>query len=102
MSTAVATKSVRSPLADSAVLLDVVPALADASGSAGLVFIADHEDATTMEASETGEAANMEIALLLGKTGKQAPGPLRSRADALRPEAIVMLGMRDEQYRHPG
>ena len=85
--------------ADCSVLLGAVPALADASGSAGLVFIDGHEDATTMEASKTGEAANMEIALLLGKTGKQAPEPLRSRAGVLPPEAIVMLGMRDEQYR---
>lgn len=85
--------------ADCAVLLAAVPALAGAAGSAGLVFIDGHEDATTMEASTTGEAANMEIAFLLGLTGKQAPGPLPGRAGVLRPEAIVMLGMRDEQYR---
>jgi arginase len=41
----------------------------------------------------------MEIALLLGLPGSQAPGPLRSRAGVLRPLAIVMLGMRDQQYR---
>ena len=41
----------------------------------------------------------MEIALLLGLTGKGAPEPLRSRAGALRPEAIAMLGIRDEKYR---
>lgn len=83
--------------ADCAVLLGAVPALADATGSAGLVFIDGHEDASPMEASTTGEAANMEIALLLGLTGTQAPSPLRT--GVLRPEAIVMLGMRDEQYR---
>lgn len=85
--------------ADCAVLLAAVPALAGAGGPAGLVFIDGHEDATTMEASESGEAANMEIAFLLGLTGKQAPEPLPGRAGTLRPEAIVMLGMRDEQYR---
>jgi arginase len=85
--------------ADCAVLLAAVPALADAAGSAGLVFIDGHEDATPMEASATGEAANMEVALLLGLTGQQAPEPLRSRAGVLRPEAIVMVGMRDAQYR---
>jgi arginase len=85
--------------ADCAVLLAAVPALADAAGSAGLVFIDGHEDATPMETSDTGEAANMEVALLLGLTGKHAPEPLRSRAGVLRPEAIVMLGMRDDQYR---
>ena len=85
--------------ADCAVLLAAVPALADVAGSAGLVFIDGHEDATPMETSDTGEAANMEVALLLGLTGRQAPEPLRSRAGVLRPEAIVMLGMRDDQYR---
>jgi arginase len=85
--------------ADCAVLLGAVPALADVAGSAGLVFIDGHEDATPMEASDTGEAANMEVALLLGLTGRQAPEPLRSRASVLRPEAVVMAGMRDDQYR---
>jgi arginase len=85
--------------ADCAVLLASVPALAQACGSAGLVFIDGHEDATTMEASTTGEVANMEIAFLLGLTGQHAPEPLRSRAGALRPEALVMLGMRDQNYR---
>ena len=41
--------------ADCAVLLGAVPALADVLGGAGLVFIDGHEDATTMEASMTGE-----------------------------------------------
>lgn len=85
--------------ADCAVLLAAVPALADAAGSAALMFIDGHEDATLMGASATGEAANMEVAFLLGLTGKQAPEPLRSWAGVLRPEAIVMLGMRDQQYR---
>jgi arginase len=35
---------------------------------------------------------------LLGLTGRQAPEPLRGRVGVLRPEAIVMLGMRDDQY----
>jgi arginase len=85
--------------ADCAVLLAAVPALADVLGGAGLVFIDGHEDATTMEVSTTGEAANMEVALLLGLTGQRAPEPLRSGASVLRPEAIAMLGMRDELYR---
>ncbi|MBO0809353.1 MAG: arginase family protein, partial [Actinobacteria bacterium] len=85
--------------ADCAVLFAAVPALADAAGSAGLVFIDGHEDATTMEASTTGEAANMEVAFLLGRTGQRAPEPLRGRAGVLRPESIAMLGMRDDAYR---
>ena len=85
--------------ADCAVLLAAVPALADVLGGAGLVFIDGHEDATTMEVSTTGEAANMEVAFLLGLTGQRAPEPLRSHAGVLRPEAIAMLGMRDKEYR---
>jgi arginase family enzyme len=57
--------------ADSAVLLGAVPALAEVAGPAGLVFIDGHEDATPMEVSTTGEAANMEVAFLLGLTGSR-------------------------------
>ena len=45
--------------ADCAVLLAAVPALADVAGSAGLVFIDGHEDATPMEASDTVRADNL-------------------------------------------
>lgn len=85
--------------ADCAVLLGAVPALADLLGDAGLVFIDGHEDASPMERSTSGEAANMEVAFLLGLTGQGAPEPLRRAMGVLRPEAIAMLGMRDERYR---
>jgi arginase len=85
---------------DCAVLLGAVPAVRDAYGSSGLVFVDGHEDATTMEQSATGEAANMEIALLLGLTGKHAPQPLRRRLPALRADAVAMLGQRDAGYRN--
>jgi len=41
----------------------------------------------------------MEIALLLGMTGQQAPQLMRSRLPVLGPEAVVMLGQRDANYR---
>jgi arginase len=85
---------------DCAVLLGAVPALRDVGGTAALLFIDGHEDATTMEQSTTGEAANMEIALLLGMTGDRAPQPMRSRLPVLRPDALAMLGQRDTAYRH--
>jgi arginase len=84
---------------DCSVLLGAVPAVRDVYGTAGLVFVDGHEDATTMEQSTTGEAANMEIALLLGMTGQRAPEAMRSRLPALHPEAIAMLGQRDANYR---
>jgi hypothetical protein len=85
--------------ADCAVLLAAIPALRDTAGRAGLLFVDAHEDATTMEQSDTGEAASMEIALLLGLTGTYAPEPLRSRLPALNRDTIVMLGQRDRLYR---
>ena len=84
---------------DCSVLLGAVPVLRDVCGTAGLLFVDAHEDATTIEQSTTGEAANMEIALLLGMTGDSAPEPLRSRLPALRPDAIAMLGQRGGAYR---
>jgi arginase len=84
---------------DCSALLGAVPACRDVDGSTALLFVDGHEDATTMEQSTTGEAANMEIALLLGMTGQHAPQPMRSRLPVLRPEAIAMLGQRDTKYR---
>jgi arginase len=85
--------------ADCAVLLGAIPALRDARGRAGLMFIDGHEDATTLDLSTTGEAANMEIALLLGITGTEALQRLKGRLPSLGADAIVMLGQRDESYR---
>jgi arginase len=85
--------------ADCSVLLAAIPALRAAFGEAGLVFLDGHEDATPMDASHSGEAANMEIALLLGFTGERAPELLRARLPALRPAAVAMLGPRDDAYR---
>jgi arginase len=84
---------------DCAALLGAVPALRDAAGTAGLLFVDAHEDATSMEESTTGEVANMEVALLLGMTGADAPDSLRGRLPVLEPAAIAMLGQRDADYR---
>ncbi len=85
--------------ADCAVLLGAVPAIRDVGGTAALLFVDGHEDATTMEQSATGEAANMEIALLVGMTGEHAPQAMRDRLPALAPDAVEMLGQRDAGYR---
>ena len=85
--------------ADCSVLLAAVPAVRDIAGRAGLLFVDGHEDATPMDLSLSGEAANMEIALLLGLTGERAPQPLRDRLPALAPGAIAMLGPRDHLFR---
>jgi arginase len=85
--------------ADCTVLLGAVPALRDAAGRAGLVFADGHEDTTSLDSSPDGEAANMEIGLLLGLTGHLAPARLRRLLPALEPDALGMLGMRDSAWR---
>jgi arginase len=85
--------------ADCSVLLAAIPALADIDGRACLLFVDGHEDATTMDLSPSGEAANMEIALLIGLTGDRAPQPLRDRLPALAADAVAMLGPRDQLFR---
>lgn len=85
--------------ADCSVLLAAVPALRDVAGPCGLLFVDGHEDNTPMEASRDGEAANMEVALLLGLSGESAPRSLRARLPALSFETIAMLGPRDEAWR---
>jgi arginase len=81
------------------VLLGTVSGVRDARGRAGLVFVDGHEDTTPLDVSEDGEAANMEIGLLLGITGQLAPAPLRRRLPALEPAALAMLGPRDHELR---
>jgi arginase len=85
--------------ADCTVLLGIVPALRDAVGEAGLLFLDGHEDTTSLDSSADGEVANMEVGLLLGLTGQLAPDALRSRLPALSEQSLAMLGMRDERLR---
>jgi arginase len=86
--------------ADCSVLLAAIPALRDTVGEPGLLFIDGHEDATPMERSPDGEAANMEIAVLLGTTGEGLPQPIGRAFSALTPDALVMLGPHDHAWRH--
>jgi len=86
---------------DCSVLLAAVPALKNAAGDAGLLFIDGHEDATPLERSPDGEAANMEIAVLLGMTGERLPPPMNDAFGALEFDALAMLGPRDDLWRRP-
>ena len=81
------------------VLLGAITSLRDVRGRAGLVFLDGHEDTTSLDASPDGEAANMEIGLLLGITGQLAPAQLRRRLPALESEALAELGPRDHELR---
>jgi arginase len=81
------------------VLLGTVSGLRDVRGRAGLIFVDGHEDTTPLDVSDDGEAANMEIGLLLGITGQLAPTPLRRRLPALESSALAVLGPRDHELR---
>ncbi|MGH3678329.1 MAG: arginase family protein [Mycobacterium sp.] len=84
---------------DCSALLGVVTGLRDHLGDVGLVFIDGHEDTMPLDVSEDGEAANAEIGLLLGMTGRLLTGELGDRLPALRPEQLVVLGPRDDAWR---
>ena len=81
------------------VLLGAVTRLRDRHGRAGLVFVDGHEDTTPLDVSPDGEAANMEVGLLLGITGQLAPAHLRRHLPALEPAALAVLGPRDHALR---
>ncbi len=52
-----------------------------------------------LDVSEDGEAANTEIGLLLGLTGRLLTGGLGDRLPALQPEHLIVLGPRDDAWR---
>ncbi len=85
--------------ADCAVLLATVPALEDVEGQAGLLHLDAHEDATPMARTDSGEAANMEIRLLTGLDGERPAADMPVPLPALSPDAVAMLGVRDEAWR---
>jgi arginase len=87
--------------ADCAVLLSAIPVLREAVGNAGLLCVDGHEDATPVELSDSGEAANMEVALLLGWTGGRLPETIRRRAGTLQADGVALLGPRDAVFREP-
>ncbi len=84
---------------DCSTLLGTISGLRDRLGDVGLVFVDGHEDTMPLDVSEDGEAANAELGLLLGITGRLLSGPLRQRLPALRSEALAVLGPRDEAWR---
>ena len=80
---------------DCSILLGIVPALSQT----GLLFLDGHEDTMPLDVSEDGEAANAEIGLLLGLTGRLLTGPLAACRGTLRADQLAVLGPRDEQWR---
>jgi arginase len=62
----------------------------------GLLFVDGHEDAWPPHASTTGEAADMELGLLLGRSLESIPLELRAALPRVAPENVVVVGARDQ------
>ena len=84
---------------DCTTLLGTVPSLRDHVGAVGALVVDGHEDTMPLDVSEDGEAANAEVGLLLGTTGRLLRGPLAARLPALATEHLALLGHRDAGWR---
>jgi arginase len=73
----------------------LIGCLAASSEDVGVLFVDGHEDAWPPHASPTGEAADMELGFLLGRTTELPPG-LRSLIPQVDPRRITVFGARDE------
>ena len=81
---------------DCPILIGALAGCADAAGTPpGLLFVDGHEDAWPPHASTTGEAADMELGLLLGRSIDGVESSLRSQIPRLDPSRVAILGARD-------
>jgi arginase len=81
---------------DCPTLIGALAGCADATGMPpGLLFVDGHEDAWPPADSTTGEAADMELGLLLGRSLDRVESPLRDQIPLLDPAHVVVLGARD-------
>lgn len=60
-----------------------------------LFFLDGHEDAYPPHLSPSGEAADMELGLILGQNVKHLPAPLRQSLPILNFEDVTLIGARD-------
>jgi arginase len=65
--------------------------------SARVLFVDGHEDAWPAARSMTGEAADMELGWLLGRTLEGLPFQLRREIPMLESDDVVVLGARDDE-----
>lgn len=77
------------------VVIGALAALRGECGAAGLLFVDGHEDTWPSHASPTGDVADMELGLALGRHLPDLPEPLRGMLPVLRPDDVVLLGPRD-------
>ncbi len=81
---------------DCPVLIGALAGCADVLGTTpALVFVDGHEDAWPPHASTTGEAADMELGLLLGRSLDGIEPSLLAQIPRLDPSQVRVLGPRD-------
>jgi arginase len=80
---------------DCPILIGAMGACSETAPEPGLVFVDGHEDAWPPAASTTGEAADMELGLLLGRHADSLGAALRAELPVLDPAWVVALGPRD-------
>jgi arginase len=69
----------------------------DGGSPPGLLFIDGHEDAWPPRTSTTGEAADMELGLLLHRNLDRLPEELVAGIPAVDPARVIVLGARDKR-----
>lgn len=69
-------------------------------GNVGLVFLDGHEDAYPPKQSPTGEAADMELGILLGRAKDSLPDNFQNLVPMVKPSEVILLGARDASILH--
>ncbi len=81
---------------DCPVLLGGLAAARDHTGGVGVLFVDGHEDAWPPTQSTTGDAADCELGIALGRHIADLPTELAEQLPLLIPEAVTAVGPRDE------
>ena len=88
---------------DCPLLLGALAAARDRHGGVGLLFVDGHEDAWPPRSSPTGEAADCELGLALGRQVEGLDPELAGLLPLLAPRELALLGPRDaEELRQAG
>ena len=81
---------------DCPILIGALAGCSDMTGTQpGLLFVDGHEDAWPPAASTTGEAADMELGLLLGRSLEGVEPSLVAQIPRLDPARVLVIGPRD-------
>jgi arginase len=88
---------------DCPLLLGALAAARDVHGGVGVLFVDGHEDAWPPRSSTTGEAADCELGLALGRDVEGLDPGLAGLLPLVAPEDLALLGPRDaEELRQAG